>query len=130
MEVQAEAGNKDKIVFKYFELGLFLFNNQEFYLAHESFEKAWNITDNKDKLFLQGLIQISVGSYFCLNCNYINAVKQYKKGINKLELFRPVFMNVDVEKLLFWINELLLEMNFTKNDIILTKKIKSICLID
>ena len=99
MEVQAEAGNKNTTVLKYFELGVLLFNNQEFYLAHESFEKAWNITEEKNKLFLQGLVQISVGSYFCLNSNYINSVKQYKKGITKLELFRPVFMNVDVEKI-------------------------------
>jgi len=130
VEDQAEAGNTVDIVLKYFELGISLFNNQEYYLAHECFEKAWVKANLENKLFLQGLVQISVGSYHFANGNYINAFKQYTKCINKMEKFSPVYMNINVEKLICWINDLFLEMNLFNNDIVVTKKIKLIYLIN
>ncbi len=42
--------------------GIKLFNNSDFFAAHDFFEGLW-MEAKKDKLFYQGLIQVSVGCF-------------------------------------------------------------------
>lgn len=37
------------------------FNRGEFYEAHESWEEVWNVIDDPDRRWVQGLIQVATG---------------------------------------------------------------------
>lgn len=88
-----EAGNA-----KYFELGVLLFNNEEYFLAHECFEKLWAQIDENDprKLFYQGLIQYAVGCYHLKNNNIKSSVSQFIKAKEKLKNYLPLYKNLDI----------------------------------
>src|ERR1700694_3158641 len=45
------------------ERGAALFNDRQFWEAHEAWEEAWLELENEEKLFLQGLIQVAAGYY-------------------------------------------------------------------
>ncbi len=88
-----EAGNND-----YFELGIKLFNHEEYFLAHECFEILWNNTKPTDekRLFYQALVQTSVGFYHLKREDKVNSLAQFNKAINKLEKFLPLYDNLDI----------------------------------
>jgi len=79
--------------------GISLFNDSDFFSAHDFFEDCWVKCDRNEKLFFQGMVQISVGSYHLLNENYKGCLSQYRKGTAKLKNFKPVYHNIDLEKL-------------------------------
>ncbi len=99
-----EAGNN-----KYFELGVFLFNNEEYFLAHECFEKVWIKMNEKDpnKLFYQGLIQCAVGCYHLKNNNLKSAIAQFYKAKEKLKKYLPFYFNLDILALYKNLNNIL-----------------------
>jgi predicted metal-dependent hydrolase len=78
--------------------GITEFNRGYFFEAHDILEDLWMDTSGKDKLFLQGLIQVSVGFYHYFNSNYKGAVSQFSKGLAKLEAYLPAHCNVELEE--------------------------------
>ena len=62
-----------------FQAGLKLFNDKNFYDAHEKWEDLWSDYYLKDRLFIQGLIQLSV-SFVHLKNNNMNATIGYFIG--------------------------------------------------
>ncbi|MBN1301579.1 MAG: DUF309 domain-containing protein [Melioribacteraceae bacterium] len=80
--------------------GIDLFNNSDFFAAHDYFEEIWTDTTDDSKLFYQGLIQISVGFYHFVCGNYNGAFSQLSKGSEKLAKYQPVYFNIDIEKLI------------------------------
>lgn len=88
--------------------GINLFNNQDYFSAHDFFENMWNEASEDKKLFYQGLVQISVGCFHSVSGNLNGAESQFRKAENKLKNFNPFFLNVNVKKLL---EDILLFMN-------------------
>lgn len=72
---------------KYFSDGLEAFNNKNFYDAHEHWEDLWTNYYFKDRLLIQGLIQVSVGYFHITNLNLKGAKGLFKKCLPKLEKF-------------------------------------------
>lgn len=64
--------------------GVELFNCHDFFSAHDIFEELWVEADRENKMFFQGLVQISVGCYHLICKNYKGAVSQLEKGLSKL----------------------------------------------
>ena len=83
-----------------FAQGVEEFNSQYFFECHETLEGLWMDTVGRDRLFLQGLIQVAVGFYHLFNRNFKGAVSQFTKGSTKLEGYRPVHRGVQVGRLL------------------------------
>jgi uncharacterized protein len=79
--------------------GILLFNDNDFFSAHDFFEDIWMGAKTDEKLFFQGLVQISVGCYHLICGNIKGAESQLNKGIKKLENFEPEFNSVNIEKL-------------------------------
>lgn len=81
---------------KYIEL----FNQQEFFEAHEVLEDLWQVETGEVRAFYQGLIQIAA--------IFVHIQEETPKGCPKilgtatkhLEPFRPVYMELDLEELL------------------------------
>lgn len=80
--------------------GIELFNQADFFSAHDFFEKCWLECENEDKLFFQGLVQISVGCFHLISGNSRGSISQFNKGILKLNKYLPVHGNVNLEILL------------------------------
>lgn len=79
--------------------GISLFNESDFFSAHDFFEDCWIKSDPEEKLFFQGMVQISVGCYHLLNQNYLGCLSQFTKGTIKLKGFRPSHRKINLEKL-------------------------------
>lgn len=87
-----------------FQAGLKLFNEKNFYDAHEKWEDLWSDYYLKDRLFIQGLIQLSV-SFVHLKNNNINGAKSLlNKCKQKFEGF-DIQRGIDVKKLLISIEK-------------------------
>lgn len=72
-----------------FKIGVEQFNSGFFFECHDTLEEIWMETIGHDRLFLQGLIQVSVGFYHLFNKNFKGAVSQFSKGLSKLDHYRP-----------------------------------------
>ena len=87
-----------------FQAGLKLFNEKNFYDAHEKWEDLWSDYYLKDRLFIQGLIQLSV-SFVHLRNNNLNGAKSLlskcKQKFEGLDFQR----GIDVKKLLISIEK-------------------------
>lgn len=91
--------------------GITLFNSADFFSAHDYFEELWFDSDKDDRLFFQGLVQVSVGCYHLISGNYKGAVSQLTKSKNKLMNYLPVHCNIDLKKLIIQIELLIDEIN-------------------
>ena len=78
---------------KLFLKGVEKFNNMEFYDAHEYFEDIWSHYTIKDRLYLQGIIQLSVAYFHILNDNRNGGCSLFKKAIHKLAQFNFFILN-------------------------------------
>ena len=80
-----------------FQRGIEDFNRGFFFECHDTLEDLWHETRGLDRLFLQGLIQVSVGFYHLLNLNFKGAVSQLTRGLDKLDRYRPVHRGIEIE---------------------------------
>jgi len=87
-----------------FQAGLKLYNEKNFYDAHEKWEDLWSDYYLKDRLFIQGLIQLSVSFVHLKNNNMNGAKSLLKKCKQKLERF-DIQRGIDVNKLLISIEK-------------------------
>ena len=87
-----------------FQAGLKLFNEKNFYDAHEKWEDLWSDYYLKDRLFIQGLIQLSVSFVHLKNNNMNGAKSLLNKCKQKLEGFN-IQRGIDVKKLLISIEK-------------------------
>jgi predicted metal-dependent hydrolase len=83
-----------------FQRGINEFNRGCFFECHDTLEDLWHETRGIDRLFLQGLIQVSVGFYHLLNRNFKGATSQFTRGLNKLQKYRPSHRGIELEDFL------------------------------
>jgi len=76
--------------------GIDLFNECDFFSAHDFFEDIWMDANSNEKEFFQGLVQISVGCYHLICGNLKGAKSQLFKGNAKLKKFEPEFNNINL----------------------------------
>ena len=87
-----------------FQAGLKLFNKKNFYHAHEKWEDLWSDYYLKDRLFIQGLIQLSVSFVHLKNNNMNGAKSLLNKCKQKFEGY-DIQRGIDVNKLLISIDK-------------------------
>ncbi|HUL43175.1 MAG TPA: DUF309 domain-containing protein [Bacteroidota bacterium] len=80
-----------------FRQGIGEFNSGLFFECHDTLEDLWHGVRGEERLFLQGLIQISVGFYHLFNRNYKGAVSQLTRGISKIDRYRPSYQGIDLD---------------------------------
>ncbi len=71
-----------------FTQGIRAFNDGNYYDAHEFWEDLWSDYYFSDRLYVQGLIQMSVGYYHITNQNLKGAKGLFNKCVPKLEKFQ------------------------------------------
>jgi uncharacterized protein len=85
---------------KAFNRGLRLFNDAEFFEAHEVWEDVWRAAPEQEKKFLQGLIQISVGLHHHSTGNQVGARSLLTRGARNLSQYGENFGGIDLLSLL------------------------------
>lgn len=83
-----------------FAKGVTALRSGEFYLAHDLWEEVWHSYRPSDRLFLQGLIHIAVGSYHVQCQNGKGAYSQLGKAIAKISPYGSTYWGIDVIHLL------------------------------
>ncbi len=83
-----------------FSRGVEEFNAGRYFECHDILEEIWVGTAGQERLFLQGLIQVSVGFYHFGNGNPSGALSQWKKGTEKLAGFGDEFGGVRLAPLI------------------------------
>ena len=84
------------------EEGLHLFDNAQFWHAHESWEDVWNCLKRRNAtpeeiLLVQGLIQTAALLYHHEHKNHVGILKQWAKLVTKLDGWEHAW-GVDVKK--------------------------------
>jgi len=82
-----------------FQQGLEAFNSRHFYEAHEHWEEVWLETQNPEKRFLQGLIQIAAGFHHHSRANRQGCLNLLRAGLFKLEAFPKNHRGIAIEPL-------------------------------
>ncbi|HEY2322998.1 MAG TPA: DUF309 domain-containing protein [Thermoanaerobaculia bacterium] len=81
-----------------FEDGVRLFNEREFWHAHEAWEELWLEADDDDLvLYYQGLIQLAAAYHHMKRGTFSGAVRLFDAALQKLERFPLVFHDLDRE---------------------------------
>jgi predicted metal-dependent hydrolase len=70
-----------------FRHGITLFNSGEYFRAHEAWEEIWLRVSGRNKLFLQGLIQLAAAFHHLSRNNLAGAASLLKASLDKLEGF-------------------------------------------
>ncbi len=88
-----------------YEEGWRLFNEKQFWHAHEAWENVWKRRPEESRIFFQGIVQLAAAYHLLLvKKRYGGMMKNFEKAEEKLKLFPSVFLRVDVSKLLHSIN--------------------------
>ena len=82
-----------------FHRGIALFNRGEFYEAHEVLEDVWRAAPAPEKLFLQGLIQISVALHHYSQGNETGAKSLLARGERNLAGYPETYAGVRLKPL-------------------------------
>lgn len=89
-----------------------LFNEGQFWHAHEAWESVWKRCPEESRIFFQGVIQLAA-AYHLLTAKqrYGGAVRNFEKAEEKLRLFHGRFLLVETEDLLTAISNARKEIN-------------------
>lgn len=84
-----------------YEGGWRLFNERQFWHAHEAWENVWKRRPEESRIFFQGIIQLAAAFHLLLvKKRYEGMMRNLEKAEEKLKLFPAQFLGVDVEGLL------------------------------
>ena len=79
--------------------GIALFNQKEFFEAHEVIEELWRETDGELKNFYRGLIQAAAALHHLKRGTFKGGLEVCKSAIALLKPYTPVTLGVQVQKL-------------------------------
>lgn len=84
-----------------YEEGWRLFNDRQFWQAHEAWENVWKRRPEESRIFFQGIVQLAAAYHLLLvKKRYGGMMRNFDKAEEKLKLFPSYFLRVDVAKLL------------------------------
>lgn len=83
-----------------YELGVQLFNEGDWFEAHEVWEDIWRLASDEKKRFYQGLIQCAVTIEHLRRGNPRGARSVYKSAQTKFTDLPQVYMGIDIHQLL------------------------------
>ncbi len=84
-----------------YEEGWRLFNEKQFWHAHEAWENVWKRRPEESRIFFQGIVQLAAAYHLLLvKKRYGGMMKNFDKAEEKLRLFPSTFLRVDVAELL------------------------------
>ena len=81
-----------------FQKAIELFNNQEWYVAHDLLEAIWHKTDGMERITIQAILQIAVAQVHLSNANYKGATILYGEGLGRLSNKKVPDLGLDLKE--------------------------------
>jgi predicted metal-dependent hydrolase len=76
-----------------------LFNDREWYAAHDAFEELWHESVGEERGVFQGIIQIAVAEHHLRNGNRRGSLLLMAEGLNHLQSSLPQELGFDLQAL-------------------------------
>ena len=98
-----------------------LFNNHEWYEAHDAFEEIWNSVDGDERQIIQGILQVSVSQFHLSKGNLNGATILLGEGLGRIKTRTNINLGIDLESFCLCLEDLLRKLQCKE---ILTEKDK------
>jgi len=93
-------------------IALNLFNNHEWYEAHDAFEEIWNNVDGDERQVIQGILQVSVSQYHLSKGNLNGATILLGEGLGRIKTRTNVNLGIDLVLLCQCLDDLLKKLHY------------------
>ncbi|WP_288249265.1 DUF309 domain-containing protein [uncultured Prochlorococcus sp.] len=102
MNEESTKSLKDSLV-----TALNLFNNCEWYEAHDAFEEIWNSVDGDERQVIQGILQVSVSQFHLSNGNLNGATILLGEGLGRIKNRTKINLGIDLDSFCRCLEDLL-----------------------
>ena len=89
-----------------------LFNNHEWYEAHDAFEDIWNTLDGDERQIIQGILQVSVSQFHLSKGNLNGATILLGEGLGRIKNRINIDLGIDLESFCKCLEELLRKLQY------------------
>ena len=80
-----------------FLIALNLFNNHDWYEAHDAFEEIWNSVDGDERQVIQGILQVSVSQFHLSKGNLNGATILLGEGLGRIKSRTKINLGIDLD---------------------------------
>ena len=84
-----------------------LFNNHEWYEAHDAFEEIWNSVDGDERQVIQGILQVSVSQFHLSKGNFNGATILLGEGLGRIKSRTKINLGIDLDSFCLCLEDLL-----------------------
>ena len=91
-------------------IALNLFNNHEWYDAHDAFEEIWNTVDGDERQVIQGILQVSVSQFHLSKGNLNGATILLGEGLGRIKTRTKINIGIDLESFCQCLEDLLIKL--------------------
>lgn len=84
--------------------GIAEFNQGLYFECHETLEELWLEEHGEERKFYQSIIQIAAGYYKLEQGVPVGALKLWRMGLDKLQLYGPSYLGVNVDALVLGVS--------------------------
>ena len=95
-------------------IALNLFNNHEWYEAHDAFEEIWNYVDGDERQVIQGILQVSVSQFHLSKGNLNGATILLGEGLGRIKTRTKINLGIDLESFCRCLEDLLWKLQYEK----------------
>ena len=89
-----------------------LFNNHEWYEAHDAFEEIWNSVDGDERQVIQGILQVSVSQFHLSKGNLNGATILLGEGLGRIKSRTKINLGIDLESFCLCLEDLLRKLQY------------------
>ena len=107
MNVDSTKSFKDSLF-----IALSLFNNHQWYEAHDAFEEIWNSVDGEERQVIQGILQVSVSQFHLSKGNSNGATILLGEGLGRIKTRTNVNLGIDLESFCSHLEDLLKKLQY------------------
>ena len=79
--------------------GIFYFNNERFWEAHEAWEGAWKHCHGEEKSLIQGIILVAVAFAHSQKNDIDIGINMFGRALEKIGDFKGLYHNIDVDRI-------------------------------
>ena len=96
-------------------VALNLFNNHQWYEAHDAFEEIWNTLDGDERQIIQGILQVSVSQFHLSKGNLNGATILLGEGLGRIKTRTNINIGIDLEAFCLSLEDLLRKLQCKEN---------------
>jgi len=93
-------------------IALNLFNNREWYEAHDAFEEIWNSVDGDERQVIQGILQVSVSQFHLSKGNLNGATILLGEGLGRIKNRTNINLGIDLDSFCLCLEDLLRKLQY------------------